>query len=127
LQAVYFGLFYLAIDRVAPATVALIVCLQPVLVALLAPALVGEHVPPARWAGLGLGLLGAAIVILARSSEQGSDGVGIALAFAGLLAITLATLYESRFGTEQHPVTSNLVQCSVALVATALPAALFED
>ena len=92
LQAVYFGLFYLAIDRVAPATVALIVCLQPVLVALLAPALVGEHVPLARWAGLGL-----------------------------------ASLYENSFGTEQHPVTSNLVQFSVALVATAIPAALFED
>ncbi len=126
LQAVYFGLFYLAIDRVAPATVALIVCLQPVLVALLAPALVGEHVPLARWAGLGLGLVGAAIVILSRSGDSPTDGVGIALAFGGLLAITFATLYESRFGTELHPVSANLVQYSVALVATAIPAALFE-
>jgi drug/metabolite transporter (DMT)-like permease len=127
LQAVYFGLFYLAIDRVPAATVALIVCLQPVLVALLAPALVGEHVPLARWAGLALGLAGAAIVILARSGQGATDGAGIALAFGALLAITLATLYESRFGTEQHPVTSNLVQVSVALVATAIPAALFES
>ena len=127
LQAVYFGLFYLAIDRVPAATVALIVCLQPVLVALLAPALVGEHVPLARWTGLALGLAGAAIVILARSGQGATDGAGIALAFGGLLAITLATLYESRFGTEQHPVTANLVQYSVALVATAIPAALFES
>lgn len=127
LQAVYFGLFYLSIDRVAPATVALIVCLQPVLVALLAPALVGEHVPLARWAGLGLGLVGAAIVILARSREGGTDVVGVALAFGGLLAITLASLYENRFGAEQHPISANLVQFSVALAATAIPAALFED
>ena len=128
LQAVYFlGLFYLAIDRVAPATVALIVCLQPVLVALLAPVLVGEHVPLARWAGLGLGLVGAAIVILARSGEGGTDVLGVVLAFGGLLAITLASLYENRFGTEQHPISANLVQFSIALVATAIPAALFED
>jgi drug/metabolite transporter (DMT)-like permease len=127
LQALYFGLFYLAIDRVPAATVALIVCLQPVLVALFAPALVGEHVPLTRWAGLALGLAGAAIVIVARSGQGATDAAGIALAFGALLAITLATLYENRFGTELHPVTANLVQFAVALVVTAIPAALFES
>jgi drug/metabolite transporter (DMT)-like permease len=127
LQAVYFGLFYLAIDRVSPATVALVVCLQPVLVALLSPALVGEHVPLARWVGLGLGLAGAAIVIVSRSEEGEADALGLVLAVGGLLAITFATLYESRFGTEVHPVSANLVQVAVALVATAVPAALFES
>jgi drug/metabolite transporter (DMT)-like permease len=126
LQATYFGLFYLAIDRVPPATVALIVCLQPVLVALLAPALVGEHVPLARWAGLALGLVGAAIVILARAEEGGTDALGLLFAVVGLLAITLATLYERRFGTEVHAVSANVVQYVVALVATAIPAVLFE-
>ena len=66
-------------------------------------------------------------MILARSDDGGTDGVGVALAFGGLLAITLASLYENRFGTEQHPVSANLVQFSVALVATAIPAALLED
>jgi drug/metabolite transporter (DMT)-like permease len=127
LQAAYFGLFYLAIDRVSPATVALIVCLQPVLVALLAPAMVGEQVPLARWAGLALGLLGAAVVILARTEEGGTDALGIALAVVGLLAITVATLYENRFGTEVHAISANLVQYVVALVATAIPAVLLES
>ena len=126
LQAAYFGLLNLAIDRIPPATAALIVCLQPVLVALLAPALVGEHVPAARWAGLGLGLIGAVLVILARSGEGAADAAGIVLGFGALVAITFATLYESRFGTELHPVSANLVQFTVALVATTLPAALLE-
>jgi drug/metabolite transporter (DMT)-like permease len=127
LQAAYFGLFYLAIDRVPAATVALVVCLQPVLVALAAPMLVGEHVPLARWAGLALGLVGAVIVIAVRADDGGADAAGIALAFGALVAIAAATLLERRFGTEQHPVTANLVQVAVALVATAVPAVLFES
>lgn len=127
LQAAYFGLFYLAIDRIPPTTVALVVCLQPVLVALLAPRLAGEDVPLARWLGLGLGLIGAALVIVARADDGSADAAGIALATGGLLAITFATLYESRFGGEEHPVTSNLVQYGVALAATAPCAALLEN
>jgi drug/metabolite transporter (DMT)-like permease len=127
LQAAYFGLLYLALEHVAPAVAALVVCLQPVLVALLAPLTVGEHVPLARWAGLGLGLLGAAAVILVRADDGGTDAAGIALAVASLLAITAATLYESRFGTELHPVTGNLVQCAVALAATGAVALVAED
>jgi drug/metabolite transporter (DMT)-like permease len=126
LQAAYFGLLNLAIDRIPPATAALIVCLQPVLVALLAPALVGEHVPAARWGGLLLGLVGATLVIVVRSGEGAADATGIALAFGALVTITLATLYEHRFGVELHAVSSNLVRFGVALAATALPAALFE-
>ncbi|MEA2178225.1 MAG: hypothetical protein QOG77_1522 [Solirubrobacteraceae bacterium] len=127
LQAGYFGLLYLALEHVAPAVAALVVCLQPVLVALLAQRTVGEHVPLARWGGLGLGLVGAAAVIVVRADDGGADLAGIALAVASLLAITAATLYESRFGAEGHPVTSNLVQCSVALVATGVVALLAED
>jgi drug/metabolite transporter (DMT)-like permease len=127
LQAGYFGLLYLALEHVAPAVAALVVCLQPVLVALLAQRTVGEHVPLARWGGLGLGLVGAAGVIVVRADDGGADLAGIALAVASLLAITAATLYESRFGAEGHPVTSNLVQCSVALVATGVVALLAED
>jgi drug/metabolite transporter (DMT)-like permease len=126
LQAAYFGLLNLALERISPATAALIVCLQPVLVALLAPVLVGEHVPLARWAGLGLGLAGAALVILARADDAGADGTGIALAGCALIAITLATLYENRFGAELHPVTANLAQFTVALAVTAAPAVVFE-
>jgi drug/metabolite transporter (DMT)-like permease len=127
LQAAYFGLLYLALERIAPAVGALIVSLQPVLVALLAPRTVGEHVPAARWAGLLLGLVGAAAVILARADDGAADAAGIALAVGGLLAISAATLYENRFGAEHHLVTGNLVQCAVALLATGAIALVAED
>jgi drug/metabolite transporter (DMT)-like permease len=127
LQASYFALLYLALGHISPAVAALIVSLQPVLVALLAPRTVGEHVPLARWAGLLLGLIGAAAVILVRADDGAADAGGIALAVASLLAITSATLYENRFGSEQHPVTGNLIQCAVALAATGAVAVIAED
>jgi drug/metabolite transporter (DMT)-like permease len=126
LQAGYFGLLYLALGETGPADAALVVSLQPILVALLAPRLVGEHVSLARWAGLAIGLAGAAIVILSRAGDSETSFGGIALAAAALVSITASTLYESRLGVEQHPVTSNLVQYAVALAITGPAALLFE-
>lgn len=123
MQALYFTLSYLAFSRGESAgTVALIVSLQPVLVAVLAPYLAGERVSMRRWIGLLLGLLGAAMVIAARAEVQALSGTGLLFAFGALLAITAATLYEKRFGVAHHPVVSNLVQFSVGL-AVVLPLA----
>src|SRR5207344_2930004 len=49
---------------------ALVCSLQPVLVGLLVPRFAGEHVGLVRWAGLLLGLLGAALVIIGRSEVE---------------------------------------------------------
>jgi drug/metabolite transporter (DMT)-like permease len=119
LQALYFSLLYgaIALD-VAAGTSALIVSLQPILVAVLAPRLAHERVSGLRWAGLGAGLAGAALVVLARSAVEAASVAGFACAFGGLLAITASTLYEKRFGVEHHPVTANLVQYAVGLTAT---------
>ena len=127
LQAGYFTLLYLALDlESSTGTVALIVSLQPILVALLAPSVAGERVTKTRWAGLVLGLAGAAVVIASRSDVSGSSLGGLACAGAAMVALTAGTLYERRHGREHHPVTANGVQFSVALAVTLPPALLFE-
>jgi drug/metabolite transporter (DMT)-like permease len=128
LQALYFGLLYgsLALDMPA-GTAALIVSLQPILVALLAPRFAGEHVDARRWLGLGMGLAGAAEVILARQGVEAASGGALLCTVAALIAITVGTLYENRFGSDQHPVTANLVQYAVALAVVGPAAALFEE
>jgi drug/metabolite transporter (DMT)-like permease len=128
LQALYFGLLYVALDLESSAgTIALIVSLQPILVALVAPRVAGERVSALRWAGLGLGLAGAAVVIGSRSSVGGLSAAGLACAAGALVALTSSTLYETRFGSEHHPVTANAVQCGVALVLTLPPAIALES
>ncbi len=124
IQVVYFGLCYVAFKSgVAAGAVSIIVCLQPILVALTAPWLVGEQVSTKGWIGLALGLVGAAVVILARSKVEAESPFGLICTALALLGITGGTLYEKRFGVTHHPVTANLIQYAVGAVFT-LPLAL---
>jgi drug/metabolite transporter (DMT)-like permease len=127
IQVVYFGLCYVAFKSgVSAGAVAIIVCLQPILVALSAPSLVGERISPRGWAGLGLGLAGAALVILPRQGMSADNGFGVGCAFLALLGITAGTLWEKRYGVSHHPVTSNLIQYAVG-AAFALPLAMITE
>ena len=124
IQVVYFGLCYLAFKSgTSSGTVAIVVCLQPILVALLAPRLAKEPVSRRTWAGLALGLAGAVLVILSHAEIAAQSAFGLASTFLALLGMTGATLYEKRFGVTQHPITANLIQYAVGAMVT-LPLAL---
>ena len=124
IQTIYFGLSYMAFKAgVSAGGVAIIVCLQPILVGLIAPRFTGEKVSPLRWLGLALGLAGAATVILARSSIELEHLLGILACVGALAGITTGTLWEKRFGKTHHPVASNAVQYLAGLAGT-LPLAL---
>jgi drug/metabolite transporter (DMT)-like permease len=128
IQVVYFGLCYMSFKSgVSAGAVAIIVCLQPILVALIAPRMVGEGVGRLGWLGLVLGLMGAALAIAGRSAVAAENAYGVALTFLALLGITAGTLWEKRFGVSHHPVSANLIQYAVG-AAFCLPAAwLSED
>ncbi|GGW24790.1 peptide ABC transporter ATP-binding protein [Gemmobacter lanyuensis] len=127
IQVVYFALCYIAFKSgVSAGGVAIIVCLQPILVALAAPHTVGETVGRRGWMGLALGLAGAVLVIQARSSIEAENMTGLALTFLALFGMTGGTLYEKRFGVSHHPVTSNLIQYAVGTACT-LPLALLTE
>jgi len=88
IQGVYFGMCYLAFNLgTASGTVAIIVCLQPILVGLIAPYFAREKVSALRWLGLALGLAGAATVILARASIESESILGVLCSIGGLIGI----------------------------------------
>ena len=125
IQSVYFGMCYVAFYAgVAAGTVALLMSLQPILVALVAPGWTGEAIGWRRWMGLVLGLAGTALVIVARSSIEPPTLLGFACAALALLGITAGSLWEKRFGLDHHPVTANLVGYATGLVGI-LPALLW--
>lgn len=127
IQAGYFAFTYLSLKAGSSAAeVALITSQQPILIGLLAPAIAGERVDAVRWTGLALGVAGAAIVILSRSSVHASAPLGVLFAVLALLSMAAGTLYEKRFGQATHPVTANLVQYSVGLAVSAPLAFLLE-
>ncbi len=114
IQVVYFGLCYVAFKSGTSAgAVAIVVCLQPILVALIAPRFVGEQISVRGWAGLALGLGGATLVILSRGSVASEGVFGITCAGLALLGITGGTLWEKRFGVSHHPITASLIQFAV--------------
>lgn len=120
-QGLYFGATNLAIGLGASAAaLGIILALQPILVALLAPSLAGETVSGRAWLGLVLGLGGAGVAILAKSRIGDTTFAGIVTAGVAVMLITAGTLYEKRFGRTHHPVVANTVQCGVALMV-ALP------
>lgn len=128
IQTLYFGLSYISFKAgVSAGGVAIIVCLQPILVGLIAPRFTGETVGVMRWAGLALGLAGAATVIMSRSSVELAHPLGIAAAVGALFAITAGTLWEKRFGKSHHPVVSNAVQYLAGLAGTLPLAMMFEN
>ncbi len=122
IQAVYLAGVWVAIRRGLPAgTAALIVNLQPVLVAALAP-VVGERVAPRQWLGVALGLAGVVLVIWHKLALSGGMALPVALCVAALLGITGGTLYQKRFVPQFDLRTGQVVQFAASLAVT-LPAA----
>lgn len=127
IQVAYFGAAYKSFEAGASAgAVALITSLQPIFVAMIIPMLSDETVTRRTWIGLTLGLLGSAIVIIANMGVQLTSTVSLLFSVAALVAITLATVWEKRFGVSQHPITTNLVQYLVGALCM-LPLAWFTE
>lgn len=127
-HGVYLGGVYVGISFGVEAGVsALIVGLQPLLTAALAGVVLGERVTPRQWAGLGLGLLGVALVLGRKLGEGPGDALGSLACVAALLGITAGTLYQKRHCAGMDLRTGNVVQFAAAGLVTALLALLFED
>ena len=120
IQAGYFSFTYLSLKLGTSAgMIALITSQQPILIGLFAPLIANENVGLRRWAGLILGVTGAIIVILSKSSVDAASSLGLGFALLALISITSGTLWEKRFGTQADVLTANLVQYSVGLAVTA--------
>ena len=127
IQCVYFGLAYLAMKRGMNAgTTAIIMALQPILVAVFAPFISAARGSPALWFGLALGFAGVVLVILSEGSLGPSPSVAVFLALCALGGITSATLFEKWHGMRTDPVTGGIVQYAVGF-AVLLPVAAMTE
>ena len=127
LQFGYLGGVFTGIAHGVPAGVsALIVGLQPVLTAALAGLTLGETIRPRQWLGLGLGLIGVALVVinpaLIQPERLGAAGITV----VAMVAITLGTLYQKRFCTGVDLRATVVIQNATAGLAMAAMALLFE-
>ena len=114
IQCVYFGLAYLAMNQgMAAGTAAIIMALQPAIVAALAP-LVGERRGrPLMWLGLLLGFVGVSISVLDNTGGNAAPLSAGLLALGALAGICAATLLEKVHGRRTDPVLGGAVQYTV--------------
>ncbi len=127
-QFAYFAAMNLAMAHgMGAGTIALLIGLQPVVVALLAPSVVGDPPIGTRgWIGLLLGMAGAALVIVSGSGLAASGWIGLFFALVSLTVMTAGALLERKARRSTDLVTANLVMCAVALIATLPLAAALE-
>ena len=90
-NALYLGLNWVAMQWIEAGLASIIAATMPLIVAFLGWVLLGERLRPMGIAGLGLGLVGVAIIMGARL-QGGSDMAGILMCFAAALALAVATL-----------------------------------
>jgi len=108
---------------ISPALSALIIALQPLLVAVLASRVVGEHVTVRQWTGLFVGFIGVALVVGQKIHLEGAGLFAIGMSVLGLLGVTMGNLYQKRFCAQMSVFTGGAIQ-SAASALLCLPAAL---
>lgn len=130
LHGAYLGFVFWAIHGGFPAGLcAVIVSMQPILVAAFAAMSLGETVTWRQWTGIALGLVGSVLVLLPKLgfTDPGITPVTIAACVLALLAISAGTLWQKRFVGQADLLAGTLWQYLGATLAVAIPALLLEE
>lgn len=132
LHAGYLGGVFWAIDHGLPSGVsAVIVSLQPVVVAALANRLLGERLSRLQWVGLVLGVVGVALVLAPGLLDAGRSAdfpiLGIVACLVSLSAGTAGTLHQKRHGDGIPLVSGTAVQYLAAAAVLTVMSLSFES
>ncbi|MEH6358153.1 MAG: DMT family transporter [Pseudomonadales bacterium] len=129
-HACYLGGVFAAIKWQMPAGItAIIIGLQPLLTALLGWQWLGERLRSVQWLGLVLGLVGV-LMILADGQHTSSFELRIEAIVAlilALVAISIGTLYQKRFGRGVDLLAGSFYQYLSTAIAMAILAFVFEE
>lgn len=127
MQGGYLGGVFASMHQGMPAGVsALITGLQPVFTAVLGGWLLHERTTLRQWYGLGLGLLGVALVVGERIAVQHLTLPAILLSGLALASITLGTVWQKQHGGAIDLRTGAAIQFAAAAVVLAPFAFLLE-
>lgn len=130
LHGLYLGGVFWAIGEGMPAGLtALIMGLQPLIVAVLAGATLGEKVLPRHWAGLAIGFAGVVLVLAPRLGGLGSgvNAATLAACAISVMAISAGTLWQKRFVGRADLISGTFWQYIGSAIVTTLVALALES
>jgi drug/metabolite transporter (DMT)-like permease len=127
LHAGYLGGVFSAIHLgLSAGLTALIVGLQPVLTAILATLWLKDKVANRQWLGLGLGLIGVALVVSGKLRLDANDLGAVGWAMLALASFTLGTLYQKRYCQNLNLLSGTVIQYAVCAALYSVLAPLTE-
>ncbi len=119
-HAIYLGGVFASIHvGLSAGLVALIVGLQPLLVNLLGPRVLGERTSARQWIGLFLGFAGVVLVVSGKLQAESLPPAGLILSLFALAGITAGTLYQKRHCSDMDLRTGTIVQYLASFIALA--------
>ncbi len=108
-------------------TSALIVGLQPLLVALFAGWFLGERTSKLQWLGVALGVAGVALVVERKLSLDLGTPLGVGLHLVALFGFSAGTLYQKRFCANMNLLSGSALQLTAAALLVGLLAVFLES
>ena len=127
-HGLYLGGVFVGISLgVEAGAASLIVSVQPLLVAAVAGLALKERVGGRQWLGLGLGLLGVALILGRKLGQGVGEAAGVLSCLVALLAMTAGTIYQKRFCAGMDLRSGSAIQFAAAGLLTFLAMLAFED
>ncbi|MXR37237.1 DMT family transporter [Craterilacuibacter sinensis] len=120
------GVFVAISVGLSPAISALIIALQPILVAVFARRVLGEYLSWQQWIGLGMGLIGVAFVVWHKIDFSAFQLFGVGMSIIGLFGVTLGNLYQKRFCASMSIFPGGAIQSATSAVLLLPFAVIFE-
>ena len=125
-NALYLGLFFVAMQRIEASLAAIIAAAMPLFVGLAGWLFLGDRLRPVAVLGLVLGMGGVALIMGSRLTG-GADPLAIGLCIIGTLALTVATLSVRGASAGGNVLMIVGLQMLVGAAALAVVAAFTED
>lgn len=91
-NALYLGLYFVAMQTVPASLAAITASTMPLLVAVMGWAVLGQRLSALGWTGLAAGFAGVALILGMRMTGGDADLFGLGLCVIGVMALAVATL-----------------------------------
>lgn len=125
-HAAYLGLSYEALRHLSSAMGAILACTNPLILAAIAPRLLGEPLTVSKASGLALGFGGVVLIMLARAGSAAARPYDVMLTLLGVVALVIGTTLFKRMEQREPLVVVNAIAFAAGAL-TLLPVAAFVE
>lgn len=125
-NALYLGLFFVAMQTVEASVAAIVAATMPLIVALFGWAFFGDRPKPLGMLGLVAGIIGVALIMGARLSG-GIDTFGLGICVIGVIALAVATLSVRGASSGGNLLMIVGLQMLIGAAVLSIPAVMFES